>query len=91
MVFIMRYLLRFISKFLDYVWFATTLYLILDYFDLDIFFILSAIISLPFLFIPIEAIQIKLFKTTIGKTLFGFKYKIVLFKSYSNNISIIQS
>lgn len=62
------------SRLLDYLWFWSILVFFIDIFDLSIFCYLIVTLLLPFLFIPIEAVLIKYFKTTLGKFIFGLKY-----------------
>ena len=66
---------RIISKILDYSWFFSLLLFVLDIFNFDILYYFIALVALPTLFIPFEAISIKLFRTTLGKIIFGLQYE----------------
>lgn len=70
----MRRLSRIVAKLLDYSWLLALLLFFIGKDNFSFFSISIAIIALPVLFIPIEAILIKLFKTTLGKIVFGISY-----------------
>lgn len=70
----MNRILRALARFLDYIWFYGFLLLVFDLFDVSYLFYLVSFIALPILFIPVEIILLKLFRTTLGKALFGFSY-----------------
>ena len=71
----MRVLRRICAKLLDYFWFWSFLLLIIDAFDGSLWLYAAMTVFLPLLFIPIEATLLFLFRTTLGKILFGFRFK----------------
>ncbi len=70
----MERLYKMLSRCLDYLWFWSILFFIIDVCNLDMIFYLIITLFLSFLFIPIEAVLIKCFKTTLGKFVFGLRY-----------------
>lgn len=70
----MRKLFIPLSRLLDYLWFISIVFFIIDILNLDLFFYLFAALLLPLLFAPFEAILIKCFRTTLGKYIFGLTY-----------------
>jgi hypothetical protein len=70
----MRKLFNPLSRLLDYLWFISIIFFIIDILNLDLFFYLFATLFLTVLFAPIEAILIKCFRTTLGLFIFGLKY-----------------
>jgi len=70
----MTWVTRLFARLLDYIWFFSLGLFALDFFNVDLFYYFLTIISLPVLFIPIEALLIKFFKTTLGKIVFGIRY-----------------
>lgn len=70
----MRRALRILSKILDYSWFYGILVIFMDLFSAGIFYYIFAALMLPILFIPVETLSLKLFGSTLGKILFGFRY-----------------
>lgn len=68
-------LLRILAKSLDYFWFYSALFAISELFFDHVYFLLITLLCLPLCFVPIETILIKLFRTTVGKALFGIYYK----------------
>jgi hypothetical protein len=70
----MGFLYKALSRALDYLWFWSILYFIIDIFDLDIVYFLIATLFITLLFIPVEAVLLKYFRTTLGKFIFGIRY-----------------
>ncbi|MBM3193197.1 MAG: hypothetical protein FJZ59_03065 [Chlamydiae bacterium] len=70
----MRNLFIPLSRLLDYLWFISILFFIIDILNLDLFFYLFTTLLLPILFAPLEAVLIKCFRTTLGKYIFGLSY-----------------
>ncbi len=67
----MVYFKKFISRIIDYLFFA---FLFLFFYDIDLFNIYDWILvgCLPLLWAPVEALLLYFFKTTIGKAIVGF-------------------
>ncbi len=65
---------RSLAKCFDLALFGGALHLIFQFLGVSLFEQLMMLPMLPFLFIPFEAIQLKLFHTTLCKSFFGFSY-----------------
>jgi len=70
----MRRFYRFFAKLLDYIWFSSLALFSLDTLGLDQTAYFITLFTLPLLFAPVEALLLYLFKTTLGKALFGISY-----------------
>ena len=70
----MEKLYNMLSRALDYLWFWSILFFIVDILNLDLIFYIVITLFLTILFVPVEATLIKYFKTTLGKYIFGIRY-----------------
>lgn len=74
-ILVMNWITRFLARILDYFIFFGLVLFILDFFEIDLYYYVLAAVITPILFIPIETLLLKLFKTTLGKILFGYRYR----------------
>ncbi len=70
----MGFLYKSLSRALDYLWFWSVIYFIIDIFDLNIAFFVLSTLLITLLFIPVEATLLRYFRTTLGKFIFGIRY-----------------
>ena len=70
----MKRIFRVTARLLDYLWVYSLLFSILDILSADIIYYLTTLLFLPLIYIPIEALSLSTFKSTLGKSLFGFRY-----------------
>lgn len=70
----MAWITRFFARLLDYTLFFALVLFVLDYVEIDLYYYFFIAIITPILFIPIETILLRLFRTTLGKILFGWRY-----------------
>jgi hypothetical protein len=82
---VMKRFYRFFAKLLDYIWFSSLGLFLLDALNFGEFSYFVALFLLPLLFSPVEALLLFLFKTTLGKALFGLFYdrRLSLMQSFS--------
>lgn len=70
----MSWIIRFLARVLDYSIFLAIVLFSIDFLELDLYYYVFVAILIPILFIPVETLLLKFFRTTLGKILFGLRY-----------------
>ena len=70
----MEKFIKILTRVIDYFWFWSISIFILDLCDLSLVYSVILTLSLTLLFIPVEALFLRYFSTTLGKYISGYKY-----------------